>query len=38
MDVVEKDLNWIGTNDWRNITHDWEKWHEVVMAVKTLVE
>ena len=38
MDVVEEDLKRIGVNDWRNIIHDREKWREVVMAAKTLVE
>ncbi|KAL4098346.1 hypothetical protein QTP88_022976 [Uroleucon formosanum] len=37
MDVVEEDLR-IGNEDWRNIVHDREKWREVVMAAKTLVE
>jgi hypothetical protein len=36
MDVVEEDLKRIGVNDWRNITHDQEKWHEFVMAQKLL--
>jgi hypothetical protein len=35
--VVEEDLKRIGVNDWRNIIHR-EKWREVVMAAKTLVE
>jgi len=38
MDVVEEDLKMIGVNDWRNIIHNREKWREVIMAVKTLVE
>lgn len=37
IDAVEG-LNRIGVNDWRNIVLDREKWHEVVMAGKTLVE
>jgi len=37
--VIEEDLKRVGVNDWRNkIIHDREKWHEVVMAPKTLVE
>ncbi|VVC34675.1 HMG-I/HMG-Y, DNA-binding, conserved site [Cinara cedri] len=38
IDVVEEDLKRIGIDDWRNIIHDREKWHGVVMAAKTLVE
>jgi len=29
MDVVEEYLKRVGVNDWRNIIHDLEKWHEV---------
>jgi hypothetical protein len=38
MVVVEKELKRIRVNDWRNIIHVREKWREVVMAAKTLVE
>lgn len=38
MDVDEKDLKIVGVNDWRNIIHDREKWVEVVIVAKTLVE
>jgi hypothetical protein len=38
IDVVEEDLKRIRVNDWRNIIHDREKWREVVMAAKILVE
>jgi len=38
MDVVEKDLEWIGADDWRNKIHDREKWREVVIAAKTRTE
>jgi hypothetical protein len=38
MDVAEEDLKRIGVNDWKNIIHDKEKWREVVMVAKTLVE
>jgi len=38
LDVVKEDLKRIGVNDWRNLIHDREKWREVVMAAKTLVE
>lgn len=38
MDVVDEDLKRVGENGWSNIIHDREKWCEVVMAAKTLVE
>jgi hypothetical protein len=38
MDVVEENLKRIVVNDWRNIIYDREKWREVVMVAKTLVE
>lgn len=38
MDVVEKDLERIEVINWRNIVQNREKWREVVMTAKTLVE
>lgn len=38
MNVVEEDLKRVGMNDWRYIIPNREKWREVVMAVKSLVE
>jgi len=38
MDAVKEDLKRIGIDDWRNIIHDRQKWREVVIVAKTLVE
>lgn len=38
MDVIEEDLKRTRANGWRNIIHDREKWREVLMTVKNLVE
>lgn len=38
MDEVKEDLTKIGVIDLKNIIHDREKWREIVMAAKILVE
>lgn len=36
MDVVEKDLNDLGGQDWREFVQDHDKWSDLLMAAKTL--
>jgi hypothetical protein len=38
MDVVEKDLEDLGAQNWREIVLDRDKWDDLVMAAKTLGE
>ncbi|KAL4148399.1 hypothetical protein QTP88_002652 [Uroleucon formosanum] len=38
MDVVEKDLEDLGAQNWREIVQDRDKWDDLVMAAKTLGE
>ena len=38
LDVVEKDLEDLGVQDWREIVQDRDKWSDLVMAAETLGE
>jgi hypothetical protein len=38
MDVVEKDLEDLGLQNWWEIVQDRDKWDDLVMAAKTLGE
>jgi len=35
---VEKDLEKLGVQEWREVVQDREKWRDIVMAAKTLRE
>jgi len=38
MGVVEKDLEYLGAQNWREIIQNRDKWSDLVIAVKTLRE
>lgn len=38
LDLVEEDLKDLGVQEWREFVQDRERWRDVVMAAKTLLQ
>lgn len=38
LDVVEDDLKTVGVKEWKENIQDREKWRDIVLAAKTLIE
>jgi len=38
LDIIEEDLKTVGVKEWKEIIQDREKWRDIVLAAKTLIE
>jgi hypothetical protein len=37
-DLIEEDLKTVGVKEWKEILQDREKWRDIVLVAKTLIE
>jgi hypothetical protein len=38
LDIIEEDLKTVGVKEWKEIIQDREKWRDIVLAAKILIE